>query len=270
MMEAVECPPEKVIRNRDGFLVCTETGEVIEETALGEPRLWTKSGEALYSPVGPGIVAPPRQTRRVGRERFYEEKIEKSLARTAALMRSVAARLAVPSHVVEDALAAVKRIKEKRKPVPVKALVALTLYYASKKNCHIILLDEICDELGTLPETVLWYRHLIVKYGFHGKAPFCPAYVEKLIWRIVNRLDLPTNVTIEAMRVSKKMRKGNLNRRAGLAVVAASMRLGLDAEQVARDVAVMLGVSANSLLAHARSLLRSLEDNCKHVDCDQG
>ena len=280
--EKTPCPPEKIVFDPErGVRVCIETGEVIESQVIGDEAEWraytpdekarrTRVGSPLsFSKPNLGVdvyVGGPKEGgRRIrGLSHRLESvrvqrglrmgramtSLEKNINQALRIIEEVVARLELPYSVKEEAARLYREAANKglTRGRSIYSMVAATIYAACRKNRYPITLDEIARAFETKEapikrEIARNYRLLVRDLNLN--IPVIEP--ERFVYRIASALNLPDNVTVEAIKIVKKVRQRGLTAGkdpsglAAAAVYLAALKHGLRKTQ--KEVAQVAGVT---------------------------
>ncbi|MCE4624605.1 MAG: transcription initiation factor IIB [Desulfurococcales archaeon] len=280
--EKTPCPPEKIVYDPErGVRVCIETGEVIESQVIGDEAEWraytpdekarrTRVGSPLsFSKPNLGVdvyVGGPKEGgRRIrGLSHRLESvrvqrglrmgramtSLEKNINQALRIIEEVVARLELPYSVKEEAARLYREAANKglTRGRSIYSMVAATIYAACRKNRYPITLDEIARAFETKEapikrEIARNYRLLVRDLNLN--IPVIEP--ERFVYRIASALNLPDNVTVEAIKIVKKVRQRGLTAGkdpsglAAAAVYLAALKHGLRKTQ--KEVAQVAGVT---------------------------
>jgi len=274
-----DCPPDKIAYDpQRGQKICLETGEVIEESIIGDEAEWraytpdekarrTRVGSPISfskpnlgvdvyigSPRGPRIRGLSRRIEYLRYSRFRgkmaQSSLEKNINQALRYIDEIAARLELPRQVKEEAARLYREAANKglTRGRSIESMVAATLYAACRKHKYPCTLDDIAKHLNMresdAKRDVARNYRLLVRH-LNIKIPVIDA--DRFVYRIASALGLPDPVIAEAIKIVREARKRGLTAGkdpsglAAAAVYLAALRQGHRKTQ--KEVAQVAGVT---------------------------
>ncbi len=290
-----ECPPEDIVYDpQRGLKICKSTGEVIEETIIGDEAEWraytpeekarrTRVGSPLsFSRPNMGVDVYIRQPRapkirglgrradiirRGIRRTAAQTSIEKNINQAIRILDEIVSRLELPPHVKEEAAYLYRQAVSKglTRGRSIESMVAATLYAACRKHRVPCTLDDIAKtvrmrEVDAKRDIARNYR-LIVR---HLEIRIPVIQPETFVERIATALGLPDTVIAEAKKIVKMAKQEGLTAGkdpsglAAAAVYLAAMMRGYRKTQ--KEVAQVAGVTEVTVRNRYKEIEKKLRE----------
>ncbi len=290
-----ECPPEDIIYDPQmGQKICKSTGEVIEESVIGDEAEWraytpeerarrTRVGSPLsFARPNMGVDVYIRQPRppkirglgrraelirRGLRSKSIQSSVEKNVNQAIRILDDIVSRLELPPHVKEEAAYLYRQAVSKglTRGRSIESMVAATLYAACRKHRVPCTLDDIAKAIrlgGTDAKREIARNYRLIVRHLEVRIPVIQP--ESFVDRIATALGLPETVIAEAKKIVKMAKEEGLTAGkdpSGLAAAAVYLAALMKGQRkTQKEVAQVAGVTEVTVRNRYKEIEKKLRE----------